>query len=1032
MFTKCIEFSLKNRVLVIFLYLAIVIYGSLVITKMPVDVFPDLNRPTVTLLTEAPGLAPEEVENQVSFPIETAMNGLEGVVRVRSVSGIGLSIVYVEFDWGTEIYRNRQIVSERLNTTLSQLPEKVIPALGPVTSIMGEILLVGVSSLKGETSPMDLRTIADWTMRPRLLSVPGVAQVIPIGGEVKEYQVQPLSHKMFGYKVGMDEVLKSLEKFGQNTTGGYLENFKTESLIRYLNLTNKLEDLQKTPLKYQGAHSLTLNEVSRVTFGPGIKRGDASVNGNPSVILSIQKQPGADTTQLTKEIEKSLAELQKSLPKDVKADKLLFKQATFIENSIRNVEEALRDGALLVLVILFAFLMNFRTTFISITAIPLSILITAVIFHFFGLSINTMTLGGLAIAIGELVDDAVVDVENILRRLKLNQKLHKPLPVLQVIRDASVEVRGSIIYATLTVILVFLPLFALSGIEGRLFSPLGVAYIVSILASLAVSITLTPVLSSFLLPKLKIMHHGDSWLVHHLKAIDTKILNWSFMHPKIPVLLTVGLTLLAASSIPFLGKAFLPSFNEGTVTISLRLPPGSSLYESNRVGTIAEKLLLEVPEVLSVGRRSGRAELDEHAEGVYSSEIDVDLKPSKRSREEVLSDMRQRLSTLPDATFNIGQPISHRLDHLLSGVRAELAIKIFGDDLTVLRNSAEKVKNTISNVSGITDLAIEQLTLIPQIQITPNRNAALQYGINVSQLGETIETLLAGKVVSQILEGSRRYNLVVRLPENERSNIEKIGDILIDSPAGKIPLHFVAEIKQAEGPNQINRDNTQRRIVVYANTKDRALGDVAQDVKNKIDSLSLPEGYFIKFEGQFESQQSATRLIALLSLLSLMGIFILLNSHFKSASYSLIIMANIPMALIGSVIAIWLTNQTLSVASLVGFITLTGIATRNGILKVSHYLHLMKYEGEEFGLPMIIRGSLERLTPVLMTALVAAFALIPLMFGGDQPGKEILHPVATVIFGGLISSTLLDTIVTPVIFWLVGQKLISTSNPIME
>lgn len=1032
MFTKCIEFSLKNRVLVIFLYLAIVIYGSLVITKMPVDVFPDLNRPTVTLLTEAPGLAPEEVENQVSFPIETAMNGLEGVVRVRSVSGIGLSIVYVEFDWGTEIYRNRQIVSERLNTTLSQLPEKVIPALGPVTSIMGEILLVGVSSLKGETSPMDLRTIADWMMRPRLLSVPGVAQVIPIGGEVKEYQVQPLSHKMFGYKVSMDEVLKSLEKFGQNTTGGYLENFKTESLIRYLNLTNKLEDLQKTPLKFQGAHSLTLNEVSRVTFGPGIKRGDASVNGNPSVILSIQKQPGADTTQLTKEIEKSLAELQKSLPKDVKADKLLFKQATFIENSIRNVEEALRDGALLVLVILFAFLMNFRTTFISITAIPLSILITAVIFHFFGLSINTMTLGGLAIAIGELVDDAVVDVENILRRLKLNQKLHKPLPVLQVIRNASVEVRGSIIYATLTVILVFLPLFALSGIEGRLFSPLGVAYIVSILASLAVSITLTPVLSSFLLPKLKIMHHGDSWLVRHLKVIDTKILNWSFMHPKIPILLTVGLTLLAASSIPFLGKAFLPTFNEGTVTISLRLPPGSSLYESNRVGTIAEKLLLEAPEVLSVGRRSGRAELDEHAEGVYSSEIDVDLKPSKRSREEVLSDMRQRLSTLPDATFNIGQPISHRLDHLLSGVRAELAIKIFGDDLTVLRSSAEKVKNTISSVVGITDLAIEQLTLIPQIQITPNRNAALQYGINVSQLGETIETLLAGKIVSQILEGSRRYNLVVRLPENERSNIEKIGDILIDSPAGKIPLHFVADIKQAEGPNQINRDNTQRRIVVYANTKDRALGDVAQDVKNKIDSLSLPEGYFIKFEGQFESQQSATRLIALLSLLSLMGIFILLNSHFKSASYSLIIMANIPMALIGSVIAIWLTNQTLSVASLVGFITLTGIATRNGILKVSHYLHLMKYEGEEFGLPMIIRGSLERLTPVLMTALVAAFALIPLMFGGDQPGKEILHPVAVVIFGGLISSTLLDTIVTPIIFWLVGQKLISTSNPIME
>jgi CzcA family heavy metal efflux pump len=1028
MFTKFVEFSLKNRGLVLFLYIAIVIYGSLVITKMPVDVFPDLNRPTVTLLSEAPGLAPEEVENQVSFPIETSMNGLPGVVRVRSTSGIGLSIVYVEFDWGTDIYRNRQVVSERLNTTLPQLPATVTPALGPVTSIMGEILLVGISSLKGETSPMDLRTIADWTMRPRLLSIPGVAQVIPIGGEVKEYQVQPHSHKMLGYNVSLDDILKSLEGFARNTTGGYLENFKTESLIRYLNLTNKLEDLKKSPLQYQGAHSLTLNEVSRVVFASGVKRGDASVNGSPAVILSVQKQPGADTAQLTKEIEKSLTELQKSLPKDVKANQLLFKQATFIENSIRNVEEALRDGALLVLIILFAFLMNFRTTFISLTAIPLSILITAIIFHFFGLSINTMTLGGLAIAIGELVDDAVVDVENILRRLKLNEKLNAPLPILQVIRDASVEVRSSIIYATFTVILVFLPLFALTGIEGRLFTPLGVAYVVSILASLVVSITLTPVLSSYFLPKLKTLHQGDSWLVRHLKSLDTKILKWTFLHPKTPILITVFLAILAASSIPFLGKSFLPSFNEGTVTISLRMPPGTSLHESNRVGTIAEKLTLGVPEVLSVGRRSGRAELDEHAEGVYSSEVDVDLKPSQRSREEVLGDIRERLSSIAGASFNIGQPISHRLDHLLSGVRAELAIKIFGDDLTVLRGLAEQFKESIGDINGVTDLAVEQLTLIPQVQIVPDRDAALQYGLNVSQLGETIETLLSGKKVSQILEGSKRYNLVVRLPEGSRSDIDKIGDILIDSPSGKIPLRFVTVIKKSEGPNQINRDNTQRRIVVYANTKDRALGDVAHNVQQKIDAMPLPSGYFIKFEGQFESQKSATRLIAMLSLLSLIGIFIVLNSHFKSAPYSLTIMANIPMALIGSVVAIWLTNQTLSVASLVGFITLTGIATRNGILKVSHYLHLMHHEGEKFDHSMIIRGSLERLTPVLMTALVAAFALIPLMIGGDQPGKEILHPVATVIFGGLISSTLLDTIVTPVIFWLVGQRFLNVTN----
>lgn len=1032
MFAKLVEFSLKNKGLTLFFYMAVILYGSLIISKMPIDVFPDLNRPTVTLLTEAPGLAPEEVEKQVTFPIETAMNGLPGVTRVRSTSGISLSIVYVEFDWGTDIYRNRQVVNERLNTTLSQLPTNVVPALGPITSIMGEILLIGLSSVRGETSPMDLRTMANWIMRPRLLSIPGVAQVIPIGGEVKEYQVQPLSHKMLAYNISLEDLIKSVVGFAQNTTGGYLEQFKTESLVRFLGLTNKLEDLRKTPLKYQGAHTLTLDLVSKVVFAPTVKRGDASVDGSPAVILSIQKQPGADTTSLTKEIEKSLEELQKSLPSDVKANRVLFKQATFIENSIRNVEEALRDGAILVLIILFAFLMNISTTFISLTAIPLSILMTAIIFHWFGLTINTMTLGGLAIAIGELVDDAVVGVENIFRRLRQNKQNKKPQEILTVIKDATIEVRSSILYATITVILVFLPLFALSGIEGRLFSPLGVAYILSILASMVVSISLTPVLSYYLLPRLKLMAHGDSWLVRHLKELDTKILQWSFAHPKVPILATVLLTLLSASSVPFLGKSFLPPFNEGTVTINLRLPPGSSLYESNRVGTIAEKLILEVPEVTSVGRRSGRAELDEHAEGVYSSEIDVDLKSSKRSREVILSDIRGRLATIPEAIINIGQPISHRLDHLLSGVRAELAVKVFGEDLKKLREIANQIESLMGTVKGITDLQIEQITSIPQIQIIPKRKESLKYGININQLGETIETLLSGKIVTQILEGSRRYNLTVRLPEKERANLNDIGNILIDSPSGKIPLKFVTDIRESFGPNQINRDNTQRRIVVFANTKERALGDVAEDVQKQISSIKLPEGYFIKFEGQFESQKSATKLIILLSLLSLAGIFILLNSHFKSPALTLVIMANVPMALIGSVFAIWLTNQTLSVASLVGFITLTGIATRNGILKIAHYLHLMKFEGEKFDLKMITRGSLERLTPVLMTALVAAFALIPLLIGADQPGKEILHPVAAVIFGGLISSTLLDTIVTPVIFWLVGQRLIKTKKLIIE
>lgn len=1032
MFTKIVEFSLKNRGLVLFFYMTVIVYGSLVITKMPIDVFPDLNRPTVILLTEAPGLAPEEVEKQLTFPIETAMNGLPGVIRIRSTSGIGLSIVFVEFDWGTDIYRNRQVVSERLGTTLSQLPPGVVPVLGPITSIMGEILLIGVRSLKGETSPMELRTLADWVIRPRLLSIPGVAQVIPIGGEVKEYQVQPLTNKMFGYNISLEDVLRSLEGFAQNTTGGYLKHLRTESLIRFLGLTNQREDLEKIPLKYQGAHSLTLDQVSKVVFAPAVKRGEASINGSAAVILSIQKQPGADTTTLTKEIEKSLTELQASLPSDIKANHILFKQATFIENSIHNVEEALRDGAFLVLIILFAFLMNTKTTFISLTAIPLSILMTAIIFHLFGLTINTMTLGGLAIAIGELVDDAVVGVENIFRRLRQNKQSQNPQDLLLILKNATIEVRSSILYATITVILVFLPLFALGGIEGRLFSPLGVAYIISILASMLISISLTPVLSFYLLPRLKAMQHGDRWLIKHLKNLDTKVLKWSFKYPKVPILTTIVLTIMAASSIPFLGKSFLPIFNEGTVTINLRLPPDNSLEESNRLGTIAEKLMLEVPEVLSVGRRSGRAELDEHAEGVYSSEIDVDLKLSQRSREDILNDLRSRLSTLPDAMINMGQPISHRLDHLLSGIRAELAIKIFGDDLNKLREIAIQIRNLISEVRGMTDLQIEQMALIPQIQIIPKRTEALKYGLNMNHLGETIEILLAGKIVTQILEGARRYNLVVRLSEQERSDREKIKDLLIDTPAGKIPLKFVTDIKESQGPNQINRDNVQRRIVVFANTVNRSLGDVAQDVQKKIQSFKLPEGYFIKFEGQFESQQSATKLIVLLSLLSFAGIFILLNSHFKSALLTLIIMANIPMALIGSVLAIWLTNQTLSVASLVGFITLTGIATRNGILKISHYLHLMKYEEENFELSMIIRGSLERLTPVLMTALVAAFALIPLLIGGDQPGKEILHPVAAVIFGGLISSTLLDTIVTPVIFWHVGQKWVRNKKIFIE
>lgn len=1023
MFNWLISFSLNNRAFILFAYFGILVFGTLNLKNISVDVFPDLNRPTVTLMAEAPGLAPEEVEQQVSFPVESAMNGLPGVSRVRSTSGIGLSIVYVEFDWGTDIYRNRQVVNERLGTILSQLPKGVVPALGPISSIMGEILLIGLTSIHDKTSLMDLRMIADWVIRPRLLSIPGVAQITPIGGDVKQYQVLPSLNKMLVLNVTLEDVLKSMDGFGQNTTGGYIEKEKSESLVRYLGQSSSLEDLSKTIVHYEEGKSLTLGQLAMVKFGANIKRGDASVDGKPSVILSVQKQPGASTINLTQEVEKALADIQKTLSKDVKADRILFKQANFIEHSIGNVKEALRDGAILVVIILFAFLMNFRTTFISLTAIPISLLITAMIFYSFGLSINTMTLGGLAIAIGELVDDAVVDVENIFRRLKENLQKEFPSPILDVIKEASIEVRGSIVYATAIVILVFLPLFALSGIEGKLFAPLGVAYIVSILASLVVSITLTPILSYYFLPKMKsFKEHGDGWLIRFLKEWDTKILKWSFQNAKIPIRVVVSLTLLSIASIPFLGKAFLPPFNEGTALVSLRLPAGASLAESNRVASLAEKIILEIPEVGGVGRRSGRAELDEHAEPVNVSEIDFDIKPSSRSRDEIFRDIRNRLRVLPDVYVSIGQPISHRLDHLLSGVRAELALKIFGENLDTLRSLAEEMHSSLQKVPGITDLQIEQQTLIPQLQIKPKREAALKYGVNINQLGETLETLFSGKVITQVLEGSKRFDLVIRLPEKDRNDLDKISNALIDSPAGKIPLRFVADIIENKGPNLINRDNSQRRIVVMANTKDRDLGSIAQEVQEKIQQMKLPPGYHIKFEGQFESQQHATRLIGILSLLAMSGIFALLYSYFRSVPLSLIIMANIPMALIGSVLAIWFTNQTLSVASLVGFITLTGIAARNGILKVSHYKHLMEYEGETFGIPMIIRGSLERLTPVLMTALVAAFALIPLLVGADQPGKEILHPVATVIFGGLISSTILDTILTPILYWKYGEK----------
>jgi CzcA family heavy metal efflux pump len=1022
MFDRIIAFSLTHRLFVLVFAMALMVHGGLTLSRLPVDVFPDLNRPTITIMTEASGLAPEEVEVLVTRPVETAVNGVPGVTRVRSTSGVGLSIVFVEFDWSTEIYRNRQLVSERLSIAREQLPASMSPVMGPVSSIMGEIMLIGLRSETGVTTAMEVRGLADWLLRPRLLSIPGISQVIPIGGEVKQYQVMVSPSRLSALGLAFADLEKALAGFARNTTGGFLEQRSSEFLIRNLGQTIELDDLRNTVVAWRNGSAITVGQVAEVRFGAGVKRGDASVNGAPAVILAVHKQPGADTVALTRQVEQALAELKRGLPADVRTDPILFKQADFIERAVTNVEDALRDGAILVAIVLFVFLMNLRTTLISLLAIPLSMVVAALVFRWLGLSINTMTLGGLAVAVGELVDDAVVDVENILRRLRENARLEHPRPTLDVIRDASSEVRNSIVYATLVVVLVFLPLFALSGIEGRLFTPLGIAYVVSILASLLVSLTVTPVLSSYLLPRTKALAVGESWLVRRLKAAESRLLAWSFARPARVLAPTVALVIIAAASVPFLGRAFLPSFNEGTVTVNLLLPPGTSLSESNRIGTIAETLMLAVPEVASTGRRTGRAELDEHAEGVHYTEIDVDLKPSGRGRDAILADLRARLAAIPGLGINIGQPISHRLDHLLSGVRAEIAVKIFGDDLDTLRVLAGQARERMAGIPGITDLQVEKQVLIPQLQIRLDRAEARKYGLTLDQLTETLEAALNGRTVSQIRDGQRSFNVVLRLAEDWRAHAADFRQILVDTPAGKVPLSLLAEVVETQGPNIINREDMRRRIVVLANSHGRDMAAIIADVQDRLGTMPLPQGVSLAFEGQFKSQQEAGRLIAVLALVALAGIFVVLYGHFRSAILTLVIMANIPMALVGSVAAIWLTDRTMSVASLVGFITLTGIAARNGIMKVSHYRHLIEHEGESFGPAMVARGSLERLTPVLMTALVAGLALVPLALAGGAPGKEILHPVAVVILGGLLSSTVLDTLVTPVMVLLVGER----------
>jgi HME family heavy-metal exporter len=1019
MFELIIRASLKQRLLVLGISLLLIIYGAITLRQMPVDVFPDLNKPTVTLMTEAGGMAPEEVEQLVTFPIESGMNGMPGVTRVRSVSGIGLSIIYVEFEWGSDIYRNRQQIAERLNLVRDQLPPGVVPQLGPISSIMGEILLIAIPADPAKVSPMTVREYADWVMRPRLLTIPGVAQVIPIGGEVRQYRVELRPAQLQALGVEREKLEAALRDFGANTSGGFLEVQGREYLIRQIGRSARIEDLQNLVVTVRNGQPIVLKQLADVKLAPAIKRGDGSFQGKPAVILSVQKQPAADSVLLTREVEKAIDELARSLPEGIEAPSFLFKQADFIEHSVNNVEEALRDGAILVAVILFLFLLNVRTTIISLMAIPVSLLATALVFRYFGLSINTMTLGGLAIAIGELVDDAVVGVENVLRRLKLNRAASTPRPVVEVIAAATLEVRSAIVYATLIIVLVFVPLFVLPGIEGRLFTPLGVAYIVSILASMIVSVTLTPVMAYYLLPRMQQLHAGDSPLVIWLKRVDARLLHWSFARARGLLIGALLLVLVVAASVPFFPRSFLPPFNEGTLTVNVLLNPGTALSESNRIGTLAEQLVAEVPEVTKVGRRTGRAELDEHAEGVHYTEMDVDLKASDRGRAEIIADIRQRLATLPAAS-NVGQPISHRLDHLLSGVRAQIALKIYGDDLDTLRGLAAELRARLAQIPGVTDLQIEKQVLIPQVKIHLDYEQAARYGVAPGNLLRSLEQMIEGERITEIVEGNRRFDLLVRLPESARSP-QALADLLIETPTGHVPLSKVASVEESDGPNQVSRENSRRRIVLSANTDGRDMSQVIADIRSALAAKPLPDGYFTALEGQFQAQEEAARLISLLATISLTMIFMVLYSRYRSAVLTLIIMGNIPLALVGSVIALWISGQPLSVAALVGFITLTGIATRNGILKISHYINLCAFEGETFGQHMIVRGSLERLTPVLMTALVAAFALLPLLLSADAPGKEVLHPVAVVIFGGLISSTLLDSLLTPLMFWLWGK-----------
>lgn len=1073
MLNTIIRFSLRHRLLIAAIAVLIVGYGTYIAKTLPIDVFPDLNRPRVTVMTEAGGMAPEEVEAMITIPIESVMNGAMGVQTVRSASGVGMSIVTVEFDWGTDIYIARQTVNERLALAAERIPSNLSPQLTPISSIMGQILMIGIRSETGETSQMELRTLADWVVTPRIQKIAGISQVMQIGGERKQFQVLINPASMLTYGVTLAEIESVLEQSDSSVTGGYIDSLgPNEYLVRGLGRIQNISDLQKLVVTIRDGRAVLLEQVATVSEGAQIKRGDASVFvrkytdeqkdhheieespskslsssgnesvspeekanplfvGGPAVVLNLTKQPGADTRLLTEQVKAALVELQPSLPKDVRIDTDLYQQKTFIDLAINNVMEALRDGGILVAVVLFLFLLNFRTTLITLTAIPISVLITALVFHYFGLSINTMTLGGIAVAIGELVDDAIVDVENIFRRLRENDQKGNSEPALRVIFHASCEIRNSIVFSTMIIVIVFIPLFALSGMEGSFFVPLGIAYMVSIASSLLVSLTVTPVLSYWLLPRSKaIQRKHEGFLLSGLQWIAAKIIRFSLRLPKTILLIAGTGAVIAIVAISQLEQDFLPPFDEGVAQLNVMLPPGTSLARSKEVAELVEARLQEIDGVRTILARTGRAEMDEHVIGANMTEFVITFDTSKansRSREEVLADIREAASPaeIPGIVTAVEQPLAHLISAMLSGVQSQVAIKIFGDDLDVLRNQAENIRVAITSVPGVTDLMVEPQTQIPQIRIQLDRDQLARYGLAPDAVNQFIETAMNGRVVKKILLGQRTFDLFVRLNEDYRDDLDAVRRLSIELPdGGSTTLGSVADIFPATGPNTINREQVRRRIVVQCNVAGRGLVDVVREIQARIEPIQqkMPTGYFVEYGGQFESQQSASHMISILFILSLLGMFLILYTMFRSANLAFQVMTAIPMALIGSVASLFITHQTFSIAGMVGFISLCGIATRNGILLIDHYLHLMRFEDETFNVEMIVRAGKERLAPALMTAITAGFGLIPLAMAAGQPGKEILYPVATVIIGGLISSTVLEFFVRPALFWTLSRR----------